>query len=233
MENLDGSIKRKIECSQIHCSEWKLVLMQTKCDDLLDATLGNSLDKLNKVNVSSLMMDTIRHRIGNVLECITDRKDSDKNHFDFLTFVNMFSLMRYICAYFTKEDDCDLHFSNQIDKKEKTRFVNFFKDCLKWLNTIDHVRQSKGYRYSLERNLKDILNHPEKYFDADIYNRYIKDSLMMKDAFRSENKARLVTEICSILRNMCRQQTCKCDSIKTLPFIFYFAHLQCLLHYMS
>ncbi len=169
-----------------------------------------------------------RNRINQLKKKQTSPINVYENVFEFLTFVNMFAHIRYICAYFTTKPDCNLHYSNEIDANEKTEFLCFVKDNSTWFDTIHTDIVSKECRFDFEKSLPEFFQDPKQHFDADVYKRYIKDKLTMKDAFRLENKTQVIKQISSILKNMCRQ-TCKCDSMKTLPFILYFAKLQDLL----
>lgn len=229
-ENIDPSIEEQIYHSATSCIEWQGIDFRSEFASVIARAFGKSIDTLNEVEVSSDTMETTHDRVENVLQCISNREDSDKNLFDFLAFINMFAQIRYVCAYFVTRPKCNLHDSNGIDENEKTGFLNFVNDCSRWLYEIDNFHISYGYRFAYGRHWEHLFECPEHYFDADIYKRHMKDKLIWKDAFRSENKTELVTQIDSIVKSMCRQ-TCRCDSMKTLSFILYFANIQGLLSY--
>ncbi|MCH9735695.1 MAG: hypothetical protein K0U78_14285 [Actinomycetia bacterium] len=200
-----------------------------RLNDLFAEAFGKSIETLDGVNVSTRRMETIYENVGYVLRCITDRDFDDTNAYIFMPIVEMFVQIRNVCAHFTIKPDCNLHSTGDTDGNEKTGFVKFVRDCKKWSSTFpqvlkrkDHLRIVFGYR------LPQFFLNPEKNFDFDIYDRYLKDNLILEDAFRLENKPVLVKQIYLIVKKMC-QHTCKCDSTKTQPYVVFFLTLQKLL----
>ncbi len=225
-EKLHHSVKVKIERSVSLCRGYRRVSLNPETKFHCKNSFGNLINKLNEVDVSLETMETVYNHVGNVLQFISNRQDIE----DYESFIEIFAHVRYVCACFTTMSNCDLHTCVETDGNENTQFLRFLKDYSEWLNTIHTDRVSKEHRFNFEKSLPEFFQDPKQYFDADIYNRHIKDRLILKDAFRLENKIQLGTQIHSIVKNMCRE-TCKCDSIKTLPFLLLFANMRQMLRH--